>query len=110
MMNQTQAFDTIAKMRNTGVSYRDIAKHLEGSGYRSALTKKPIGEQAIRNIAGKLEGRVKAEKKEEAHEEKMYVVQAQSDTLECINEILELKKFSQEMKLQFIQTLIQKRA
>lgn len=105
-LNQQEVFDQILNMRNQKISFRDIAKHLEGIGYRSHLTKKPIGEQAIRNIVGKLQGKQKRAEKADKRSEAIYLSKKKQSVAEGVAEILAMRAFTDDLKVKFIDLLL----
>lgn len=105
-MDQEKAFQTIVNMRDQKIPFRDIAKHLEASGYRSALTKKPIGEQAIRNIVGKIKGDDKKAEKAEKRADAIYLTKKKASTTEGIRTILSTREFTDTLKVKFIELLL----
>lgn len=105
-MNQDQAFQQIVNMRNQKISFRDIAKHLEATGYRSALTKRPLGEQAIRNILGKVQGEQKETEKADKKSEAIYLSKKKAAIQDGIKTILQAEAFTDSLKVKYIELLL----
>lgn len=105
-LSQEQVFEQIKNMRDQKISFRDIAKHLQGIGYTSHLTKRPLGEQAIRNIVGKLQGDKKKAEKADRKSEAIYLSKKKSSIQGGIRAIVEAKEFTDDLKVKFIDLLL----